>query len=78
MQPIVNGLQEDYGNEITFVSLNAKDSEDGEALFQQLGLPGHPGIVIYTTDGEEVFRRFGIVDFDDLDNALIDAINRGM
>jgi len=74
MQPIVNGLQEDYQDRVTFVSVNAKDSKDGETLFQQLNLPGHPSIVIYTSDGEEVYRRFGIISFDDLDNTIIDAI----
>ena len=75
MQPIVNGLQENYKEEITFVSLNALDNDKGQALFQQLGLPGHPSMVIYTPDGEEVFRRFGIVTLDDLDNALHEALN---
>ena len=74
MQPIVNGLQEDYQDRVTFVSVNAKDSKDGETLFQQLNLPGHPSFVIYTSDGEEVYRRFGIISFDDLDNTIIDAI----
>ncbi len=60
MQPIVNGLQEDYQDQVTFVSLNAKDSADGEAIFQDLGLPGHPSIVIYTKDEKEIYRQFGI------------------
>lgn len=75
MQPIVDGLQEDYKAQVTFVSLNASDGGDGEALFQQLGLPGHPGIVIYTPDGEEAFRRYGILSFDDLDVILGDILD---
>ena len=71
MQPIVNGLQEEYSDNITFVSLNAKDGNNGEAIFQQLGLPGHPGIIIYTTDSEEVYRQFGIVD----DSSLVDKLD---
>jgi hypothetical protein len=74
MQPIVNGIQEDYGEQVSFVSVNVKDGGDGAALFQSLSLPGHPSIVIYMPDGEEVYRRFGIVDFDDLDNTLLDII----
>ncbi len=70
----MNGLQEDYQNQVTFVSLNASDSADGEAIFQNLGLPGHPSIVVYTADGEEAYRRFGIVTFDELDNTLIDVL----
>ena len=74
MQPIVNGLQEEYNEEVSFVSLNAQDGEDGEAIFQSLGLPGHPSIVIYSPDGTELYRRFGIVMFDELDTKLVDAL----
>jgi len=74
MQPIVNGLQEDYQDQVTFVSLNAKDSADGEALFQKLSLPGHPSIVIYTTNGEEVFRQFGIKDDFSLNDKLDEVL----
>jgi len=70
MQPIVNGLQEDYSDDITFVSLNAKDGDEGETLFLSLGLPGHPSIVIYTPEGEEVYRQFGIMDESTLINAI--------
>lgn len=70
----MNGLQDDYSDSVTFVSLNAKDGADGETIFQILGLPGHPSIVIYTKNGEEVFRQYGIMDFDDLDNALLDIL----
>jgi hypothetical protein len=71
MEPIVNGLKEEYSDDVDFVSLNAKDGKNGETIFQQLGLPGHPSIVIYTKDGEEVYRQFGIVD----DLNLIDKLN---
>ena len=74
MQPIVNGLQEDYKEQVTFVAFNAKDSGEGEAIFQNLGLPGHPSIVIYSKPGEEIYRQFGIVGFDDLDTVLINNI----
>lgn len=74
MQPIVNGIQDEYNDSVTFVSLNAQDSEDGEATFQSLGLPGHPSIVIYTPDGTEVYRRFGIVTFDELDTTLVGTL----
>ncbi len=71
MRPIVDGLQDDYDEQVTFVYLNAKDREAGEVLFQSLGLPGHPSIVIFTPDGEEIYRRFGIAD----ETELIDILN---
>lgn len=70
----MNGIQDEYSDSVTFVSLNAQDGADGEAIFQSLGLPGHPSIVVYTTDGKEIYRRFGIVTFDELDTTLVDAL----
>lgn len=70
----MNGLQDEYSDNVTFVSLNARDGADGEAIFQSLGLPGHPSIVIYMPDGEEIYRQFGIVTFDELDTTLVNAL----
>ena len=67
----MNGLQAEYDKQVKFISFNAKDGGEGEALFQSLGLPGHPSIVIYTSDEEEVYRRFGIVD----EISLIDKLD---
>jgi len=71
MRPIVDGLQEEYEEQIAFVYLNAGDDADGQAIFQSLALPGHPSYIIFTQE-DEVFRSFGIVD----EIALIDAINK--
>jgi len=70
MRPIVDGLQETYDGQMIFVYLNAGDSADGQAIFESLGLPGHPSYVIFSTGGDEQFRSFGIVE----DITLIDAI----
>jgi hypothetical protein len=61
MQPIVNGLQEEYDGRVAFVQIDAQ-SADGETLFRQLGLLGHPSILIYSTDGEPVYRGYGIIE----------------
>lgn len=71
MRPIVDGLQEEYDGQITFAYLNAKDGESGQAIFESLNLPGHPSYVIFTPDGTEQYRSFGIVE----DVTLIDAID---
>jgi len=62
MEPIVNGLKVDFENQVTFLDFNARDSADGEQLFSQLSLPGHPSFVIYDADGTEVYRSLGIVE----------------
>lgn len=67
MQPIVNGLEDEY-NDISFQYLNA--TSDREAVFNQLGLRGHPAYLIFLPDGTEVFRAVGLQDEDDLRNAI--------
>lgn len=61
MQPIVDGLTDDY-NTISFVSINALDSADGETWFSTLALRGHPATLIFTLEGDEVYRSFGVID----------------
>lgn len=59
MTPIVNGLTDEYSDSILFLQLNA--NSDGEALFEQLTLPGHPSIVIFDESKQEIYRGFGII-----------------
>lgn len=60
MQPIVNGLEAGYGEQINFVYMNVAD--EGMLLFEALNLPGHPSIVVFTAAGEETYRAFGVVE----------------
>ncbi len=66
MRPIVDELQAEFEGRVSVVYLNAFDRDQGEAAFAVLSLPGHPGSVIFNADGEEIFRRVGIVDEGDL------------
>ncbi|MCA9884545.1 MAG: hypothetical protein KC708_16315 [Anaerolineae bacterium] len=62
MTPIVNGLEEQYSDQVAFMSYNARDGADGEAIFRDLNLPGHPSFVIFTAAGEEIYRAQGIIE----------------
>ena len=73
MQPIVNGLEETY-NSITVVSINARDGADGETWFDALGLRGHPAILIFDADSNEVYRRFGVIPQDELKEEIDNLI----
>ncbi len=55
----MNGLQEQYSDNVEFVWLNAADGAEGQSTFEQLALPGHPAIVIFDDDSQEVYRGFG-------------------
>lgn len=73
MEPIVNGLEPEYEN-VLFLSLNARDDGEGEAGFETLSLPGHPGVVIFDAEGRETYRGIGVIDEDVLREAL-EAVN---
>jgi thiol:disulfide interchange protein len=76
MQPIVNGLQAEFGNDMAFLDLDAADNADGQQAFEALSLPGHPSYVIYTPAGEELHRAFGVVSAASLQNAIENALNQ--
>ncbi|MCA9915957.1 MAG: hypothetical protein KC496_21530, partial [Anaerolineae bacterium] len=69
-QPIVNGLEEQFDTDVSFLSLNAQDGSEGETYFQQLRLPGHPVIVLFDADGQEVYRGLGIIE----ESAILEQI----
>ena len=60
MQPIVNGLEEQYNQDMKFIYLNA--NTDGVFIYGELGLRGHPAYVIFLPDGTETFRTLGYQD----------------
>lgn len=72
MQPIVNGLEDEYSNIVAFRYLNA--NTDGATAFEQLGLRGHPSFIIFLPDGREVSRSVGLQDEASLQN-MLDNIN---
>ncbi len=68
MEPIVRGLTELYGDEVTFLRLNAR--EEGQAAFEAGNLPGHPSYVLLLPDGSETWRGFGVLSFEDIEMAI--------
>jgi thiol:disulfide interchange protein len=70
MMPIVNGLEDEFSDRVLFLRLNAADGADGETAFKRLSLPGHPSFVIFTPDGQEQERLFGVVDVAALRTAI--------
>ena len=69
----MNRLQEQYNAEAEFVSLNAADNAEGQFAYEELILPGHPSIVIFDANGQEVYRGFGSFEEEDL-SAELDAV----
>ncbi len=74
MRPIVNGLETEFAGEVAFLYLNAADNGDGERLFDQLILRGHPGYVLFTADGGELYRSVGLIDAETLRAAITSSL----
>lgn len=74
MMPIVNGLEAAFGNEMAFLYMNAVDDAEGQKAFDSLSLPGHPGYVIFTPAGKELYRSFGVVNLNILRDAITNAL----
>ena len=74
MRPIVNGLETEFEGEVAFLYLNAADNGDGEQLFDQLVLRGHPGYVLFAADGIESYRSVGLPDAETLRAAIADSL----
>jgi thiol:disulfide interchange protein len=68
MQPIVNGLEAEYSDQMNFLYMNA--NAEGRTIFQSLNLPGHPAILIFTANGQETYRVFGVVEADSIRSAI--------
>lgn len=63
--PVVNGLEEDFGDELQVVRLDFNDSENDGAI-AALGVRGHPTIVLLNREGEIHRRWLGAGTDDDL------------
>lgn len=77
MQPVVYGLQAEFGDRMAFQSYNALDGGAGQRAFEQLKLPGHPSYLILRPDGSEVYRAFGLLKPDTLRQAITSALAGG-
>ena len=76
MMPIVHGLETEFGNEIAFLYVDATDNAEGQQTFESLSFLGHPAYVIFSPAGEELYRSFGIVTEDNLQNAIEGTLNQ--
>lgn len=59
MNPIVDGITEQYGSQLTVKRVNAIEG-DGPAVMRQYNIPGHPTILIFDRSGQETQRLIGL------------------
>jgi thioredoxin-like negative regulator of GroEL len=58
MSPIVDGLEQKYGQAIAVRRVNA-NLDDGPAIMRAYRLQGHPTTLIFDRQGQEVQRLLG-------------------
>jgi hypothetical protein len=58
MTPIVDGLEDQYQDQIAFIRLDA-NSKDGGETFRFYGLLGHPSYVLLNPAGEVLWKGVG-------------------
>lgn len=58
MKPIVDGLEQQYGDTIAVKRVNA-NLDDGPAIMRAYRIQGHPTTLIFDKEGQEVQRFFG-------------------
>ena len=74
MQPVVDGLEAEYGDQIDFLSLDAAGA--GQAAFRAYRLRGHPSYVLLNPAGEQLWAALGTVTAGDIQAELESALAR--
>ena len=69
MQPIVNGLEAEFGDQMAFERRDANRAE-GRAVMDVYGIRGHPSYIIVSPDGEALWSYTGVM----AENVLRDQI----
>ncbi|HXV99637.1 MAG TPA: thioredoxin family protein [Anaerolineae bacterium] len=74
MTPIVDGLEQEYGGQIAVQRINA-DKGDGPAIMRAYKILGHPTLLIFDSQQQEVQRLIGPQPVHDLEILLQEVLN---
>lgn len=74
MEPVVNGLEEKYQDQIEFRWIDA-NSLVGKTAYQAYVLRGHPTYVLLNPDGDVLWSGLGEVSRGSLEEQVLKAIN---
>ena len=75
MTPVVDGLQQRYESEISFIRIDA-GAEGARNVLESLRVRGHPVTIVFDREGKESSRFNGVVDEGALAEALDDVVSR--
>ena len=65
MQPIVNGIEDDYQEEIEIRRIDA-ESPEGMTIFNGFSLRGHPSYLLIDPEGQILWQSLGEQPGDDI------------
>ncbi len=74
MSPIVDGLEQEYGGQIAVQRINATEG-DGPAIMRQYKLLGHPTLLIFDSQQQEIHRLIGPQPVHDVEILLQEVLN---
>jgi thiol-disulfide isomerase/thioredoxin len=74
MAPIVDGLEQEYGGQIAVQRVNA-DKGDGPAIMRKYQILGHPTLLIFDNQRQEVQRLLGPQPVHDIEILLQKVLN---
>ena len=69
MTPIVDGIEEELGEELAVRRINAAVG-DGPEIMRSYRIPGHPTVLIFDEAGNEVQRLLGVQPTESLEEIL--------
>ncbi|MCK6624800.1 MAG: thioredoxin family protein [Anaerolineae bacterium] len=75
MKPIVDGLEQKYGGQIAVQRINATEG-DGPAVMKAYHILGHPVVLIFDRQGQEVKRFVGPQPTEVVEEVLQDTLKR--
>lgn len=75
MEPVVNGLEENYGSEIDLRRLDA-NSDNGRSAFRYYKLLGHPSYIILDSEGKVLWSGLGELTEAQLSQQIADILSQ--
>ena len=72
MEPVVNGLDHEYGDQVDFRKLDVNG--EGKSAFEAYRLLGHPSYIILNKNNEVVWSSVGVKSREDLENQVLSAL----
>ncbi len=75
MAPIVDGLEEQYGEQIAVKRINA-NVDDGPVIMQAYRIPGHPTTIVFDNEGNEIQRLIGPQSVEVIEEALQNMLSQ--